>query len=134
MTRAFLILDVVAAAALAVVMIVLFSMATGQLVAAQRDCDARQRLRLAAETELSRLRAGIVALPSQEAITTTRVVGPITIETTIRPGSGSWSGLTHVAVVARRQVQGYWARVELSAYLPNVAAGLRSGRQREDRP
>lgn len=118
MTRAFLILDVVAAAALAVAMIVLFSMATGQLVAVQRDSDARQRLRLAAETELSRLRAGIVALPSQEAVTTTRVVGPITIETTIRPGSGSWSGLTHVAVVARRQVQGYWARVELCAYLP----------------
>lgn len=120
--RAFIIFDVVATVVLALALMLVFSAASAQLARARRDSDARRTLQLAVELELNRLRAGLVALPAESGAAATKQVGAITLETTARPGTGAWSGMTHVCVTARRQVQGYWARVELRACLPNLEA------------
>ena len=114
---AFLSFDVIAAGALTMGVLLVFSLAVGQLGRAQRDSDVRRTLRLRAETELYLLRAGIVPLPAEGEGVTKRMQRA-TVETTAMPGADDWDGFVLVRVAACQQVDGHWARVELAAYLP----------------
>jgi hypothetical protein len=77
-------------------------------------------LRIAAETEMTRLRAAGVG--SQPSAASAPPAGDIVLETTRLPGAGVWRGLTHVTVVARQRVETGWLRVQLSAYIPTAEA------------
>lgn len=119
--RATLLFDALMAIGLTAVLAATFSIVHVQLQKNQRLVDAKTELRRAAESELLRLRAGglnadrgaVAPAPSDAA-------GSISLDVRTAPGSDEWSGLTLVTVLARRQVEGGWLNVELSAYLPSA--------------
>jgi hypothetical protein len=113
--------DLIAAAGLTLLLVTGFTLATRQFVRARDYSDAQRLLRLAAEAELSRLRAGLPLDERPAAARTTLEQRPdaIVLETSRTPGTGVWSGCTRVTVVARRQISGgRWLRVEVSTFLP----------------
>jgi hypothetical protein len=122
--RSFLALDAVAAVGLTLLLAVAFAAAYRQFANARHEADARRELRLAADAELTRLRAA--GLDRFEGLSTTqpaqRRVNDLLLETCVRPAEGVWAGMLRVTVAARKQVYGRWARVELSAYLPDPEA------------
>ncbi len=98
-----------------------FTLAVRQFVRARDYTDAQRLLRLTAEGELNRLRAGLPVEERPAAARTTLEQRPdaVVLETSKTPGTGVWSGCTRVTVVARQQIRGgRWVRVELSAFLP----------------
>lgn len=122
--RGFLALDAIVAVGLTLLLAVAFAAAYRQFANARHEADARRQLRLAADAELVRLRAcgldrGANTPGSQPA---QHAAGGIILETSVRPAEGIWGGMTRVTVVARKQVYGRWAEVELSAYLPTPEA------------
>jgi len=95
-------------------LLVIFTMAVNTLAEARRDSDARCRLRLAAESELSRVRVG-------SAIVAERMSddGRVELRTDATAGTGEWEGFTLVTVTARMQTwNARWAEVRLAAYVP----------------
>jgi hypothetical protein len=118
--RSFLALDAIAAVGLTLLLALAFAAAYRQFANARHQADARRELRLAADAELTRLRAA--GLSSFERLPTSqpeqRRVKDVILETGVRPAEGIWAGTMHVTVVARKQVYGRWASVELTAYLP----------------
>jgi hypothetical protein len=118
--RSFLALDAAVAVGLTLVLALAFSAAYRQFASAHHHADARRELRLAADAELTRLRAagldGLKSPPTSQPAQ--RRINDVVLKTSVRPAEGVWAGMTQVTVVARRQVHGGWARVELSAYLP----------------
>jgi hypothetical protein len=114
-----------------IVIAVLFSAAVVQYARARRDGDTRRILRLAAATELERVRAGLPGLASRPAVPAQAgrvnpqgaAAGPgeIGLETTVQPGEGPWAGMQQVRVVASRQMPGGRVlRVELAAYVADA--------------
>lgn len=97
--RGFLTLEAAGALALVMVMLVFFAYSTAQLRRAQQDSTLRRALRLAAENELSRIRAGLEPLPPVGQ-SCERVRGAITVTVTAEPGAGDWEGLVLVRVMA----------------------------------
>ncbi len=123
--RSFFGMDVILAIGLTMVLFVAVVAAYRQIASAQRQYDLRAKLRLAAEGELLRLRASGLVVPDEDAPTsqsTRRTDDDVVLETSIRPGDGVWSGLTHVTVVARKRVPGGWTQLELTAYVPTLEA------------
>jgi hypothetical protein len=118
--RGFLGLDVVLAVGLTMLVFLFATAAYEQYASARQACEVRTRLRLAAEAELLRLRAS-GHHPAEDAAPSrpdAPAADDIILETSTRPGTGVWSGLTHLTVVARTRVPGGWAQVELTAYVP----------------
>jgi hypothetical protein len=118
--RAVLSFDLIAAAGLILLLVVGFTLAVRQFVWARDYTDAQRLLRLTAEAELNRLRAG---LPAEEQPDSRQTLDQrpdaVFLETSQAPGTGVWSECTRVTVVARRQIRGgRWVRVEVSAFLP----------------
>lgn len=119
--RAVLTFDLIAAAGLTLLLVIGFTLAVRQFVRARDYTDAQRLLRLTAEGELNRLRAGLPVEERPAAARTTLEQRPdaVVLETSKTPGTGVWSGCTRVTVVARRQIRGgRWVRVEVSAFLP----------------
>ncbi len=118
--RAVLTFDIIAAAGLILLLVVAFTLAARQFVRARDYTDAQRLLRLAAEAELSRLRAGLPEDPRPTAAEPAEETPGRMILVTLRtPGTGDWSGCARVTVVARKQIRGgRWVRVELSTFLP----------------
>ncbi|HEY3242992.1 MAG TPA: hypothetical protein VGM03_06530 [Phycisphaerae bacterium] len=110
--RAFFTLDIIAAIGLGMVLMLAFSLGVRYFAQISDECDTRRVLRLAAEHELDRLRAGI-----SEPDSVIQRDG-CQLEVSRAPGVDVWSGLEHVRVVARKPARkGRWVGVELSAYL-----------------
>ncbi len=122
--RSFLALDAVAAVGLTLLLALAFAAVYRQFANARHQADARRELRLAADAELTRLRAA--GLDTFERPPTSqpeqRRVKDVILETSVRPAEGLWSGTRQVTVVARKQMYGRWVTVELSAYLPALEA------------
>jgi hypothetical protein len=117
--RSFLTLDVIGAISIVTIMAMLFALGVRQYSRARHETDTRRAARAAAELELHRLWAGLAELPTGPK-ETRRVSSDLELQTTVAPGTGVWRGFDRVTVVARRRSKhGHWARVELSAYLPN---------------
>lgn len=117
--RAFLSFDVIFGTLLLLLLATIFTTALRQLAVAARDSDARRILRLAAEAELSRLRAGLAELPAAAADPAeTAAHRGVTIRVSSAPGTGAWQGLLLVHVEASRNLpDGKPIRVRLSGYL-----------------
>ena len=113
---AFVMIDVVGSIALTLIMLTVFTIAVQQYAVAQQYNETRRQLHAAAETEMSRLRAGITPLPA-DGDAVTKTAGLITTETTAEPGRDEWRGLTLVRVVARKLEGAGSASVVVSAYL-----------------
>jgi hypothetical protein len=118
-SRGFIMLDAIASLALAALLVIAMATSVGQFNEAARESDTRRMLRLAAEAELNRVRAGLPAAatsaPAEPA------TDNLTIAATSAPGHDAWSGFTLVRVIARRPMQGARVmQVELSAYLPTA--------------
>jgi len=72
-------------------------------------------LRMAAQTQLDRHRAGIpVDAPVPKGV----LPDNVTVETTTAPGTGPWTGLTKVTVTASGVSRGKTRRLVLAGYLP----------------
>lgn len=117
--RSFLVVEVLAALGLTLVLVVLFAVATQQYAAARRENDTRRLLRLAAEVELERVRAGLSRAPSgADSRPSTWQPGQIVVTTTTTPGQDIWRGLTRVRVVASKRASARRViEVELVAYV-----------------
>lgn len=111
-------MDVIVGAALIVLLATLFALAVRQYATARYENDLRQRLRYTAETELNRLRAGIVDMPACDTTRETlRDDASLTLSS--RAGAGEWSGFALVRVeAARPSKHGKITRVQLASYLP----------------
>ena len=117
--RAVLTFDLIAAAGLTLILVTGFTLAARQFVHARDYTDAQRLLRLAAEAELNRLRAGFDADDRPgDTQPVEATPDPVILDTTHAPGTGVWSGFMRVTVVARKQIRGgRWVRVELASYL-----------------
>jgi hypothetical protein len=121
--RGFLTVDAAGALGLVMLMLVFFAYSTTQLRRSQQDSTLRRGLRLAAENELSRIRAGLEPLPPPGQ-SRTRVRGAMTLRITAEPGAGDWAGLVllHIVAVAdgrdARATPGAGTRFELAGYVP----------------
>lgn len=114
----FITTEVLIAIGLTAVLALLITAAVLQYSAARRENDTRHMLRLAAATELARIRAGLTNPASFDSDSPTAQSDETQIAVTTTPGEGLWQGLTRVRVVASQMVLG--ARrieVELVAYV-----------------
>ncbi len=118
--RGFLAVEAIAAIGLTVALAGLLTLAVANYGATRRETDTRRLLRLTAATELTRMQAGLT--PLENAAAQERPDGTrLTITTT--PGSGTWSGLMRVRVVASKVVSGTRRiEVEVSGYVPAAEA------------
>jgi hypothetical protein len=99
----------------------LISLAGWHLYTAQQYAAAQRALRLAAEGELARWRAGLQPAPSSapglRAVGADQAGDPITLRTTSLPGTGPWQGFTHVRVVAQRLARDHVWQFEFCGYV-----------------
>ena len=115
--RAFLTLELVVAVAITVIVATLLTVAVVQYVAARREHDTRRLLRAVAETELARMRAGVLSVaPSVQELATSRPAA-VHVTTSTVPGVGLWHGLTRVHIVASTSVSNREIKVELGGYV-----------------
>jgi hypothetical protein len=114
--------EVLIAIGVTAVLTLLMSVAILQYTAARRENDTRRILRLAAATEVARIRAGVTAISasSPDSTPTTQPDGT-QIAVTTMPGEGLWQGLTRVRVVASQMVLGA-RRIEVES-IAYVAVG-----------
>jgi hypothetical protein len=122
--RSFLTLDVIAAVGLTLLLLVVFTAAYWQFANVRHERDAREALRLAAETELLRLRAaGPDALnAARQSQPVHHSVGGIALRTIVEPAEVPWTGMTRVTVIASKLVSARSVQFELSACLPSPEA------------
>lgn len=114
----FITTEVLIAIGLTIALAFLMSVVTLQYAAARRENDARRMLRLAAATELARIRAGGTDFAAADAYTPPATQPDGTqIAATTMPGERLWTGLTRVQVVAGRTVLGRRIEVTLVAYV-----------------
>jgi hypothetical protein len=111
-----MLVDLVAAVALTLALLLVLSLAARQYAAVRDIADGRRLLRLAAEEELARLRAGFPPRRSCEVSGWTHVVQ---LDVDQSPGAGDWSGFTLVTVRASQSSpRGRQLVAASSAYLP----------------
>lgn len=114
--RGFLLVDLVAAVALTLALLLVLSLAARYYSAARDIADGARVLRLAAAEELARLRAG---LPPRPACEVPGWPHAVQLELVRSPGTGDWTGFTLVTVRASRTPpRGRPQVAALRAYLP----------------
>lgn len=115
--RALVLIEALAAVGLIVVIVATITIALQEYSKLRQQQEVRRELRLAAETELNRLRiGGALAAPQVSAAPPGFAVELATTRTT---GAGDWAGFERVTVIAARKLNATTTlRAELSTYLP----------------
>ncbi len=121
--RGFILIEAILATGLMIVIVAVFAAATVQYAAVRRGNDTRRLLRLAAQAELDRIRAGIHPIPgTQPQNSPASQPSEIVVRATAKEGEGTWRGLTWVRVVASKQMAGgRTLEIELAAYVVGEA-------------
>lgn len=123
--QAYVTFDLLAAIGLTALMVLMFSKVMVQFSQAHEEADVRRMLRLAAELQLNRIRAGVDADRAEtadqaqsDAAATADRLGAVRVHTNLTPGRDEWIGFDLARTTAEKALHGRIVRVELLSYVP----------------